>query len=334
MNSHHILVIGAGPLGSVLAARLFQGGSRVAILARGERVQQIREQGIILHDVVTNHTSTDRVPVVTAFSAGDRYDLVIIVMRRNHSLALLPTLAANPHVPAFLFLGNNAAGPDACIQALGAERVLVGFPNSAGYREGAVIHCIAGQENDPAAIPFGEAVGGITERTRHVAAVLASAPGFTAEIHTDMDAWLKCHVALLFPTLARALRVSGRSRLQLLQTRDGLLLYIRSLRECLLVLRRLGHPILPKRFRAIQWLPEPVLLLIIRRLLSHELMETALDKHAAAAQDEIDHLQQEFQLLVERSCVPTPALDRLIQMTENRETLPQGSRSLGIRIFR
>jgi 2-dehydropantoate 2-reductase len=332
MEKKKVLVIGAGPLGSVLAARLFQGGQDVAILARGERLNQIREHGIVLHDVVSGETSTDKVPVVTAFNPEDHYDLVLIVMRKNHQLALLPTLALNKNVTAFLFLGNNAAGPEELTQALGTSRVLIGFPNAAGYREGNVIHCIAGQINDTAAIPFGEADGSIKPRTRQVAEILASAPGYTAEIHRYMDAWLKSHVALLFPTMARAIKVCG-DRKQLLQTRDGMILYIRSLRECFKVLKNLGYPILPKKFRCLSWLPEPLLLLIFKKLLSNELMETALDRHADAAQSEIEHLQLEFQDLVDKSGVPTPTMDQMKQMIEQGEKLPIGSRSKPVRIL-
>ncbi|MBN1265677.1 MAG: ketopantoate reductase family protein [Anaerolineales bacterium] len=333
MEKKRILVIGAGPLGSVLAARLYQGGQNVSILARGERLKQIQEFGIILHDVVTDETSTDPVPVVEMFTPEDQYDLVVIVMRKNHALALLPTLEKNQHVKSFLFLGNNAAGPEELTTQLGTERVLIGFPNAAGYLEGNVIHCIAGQENDTAAIPFGESDGTVKPRTHMVAGILASAPGYTAEIYTNMDAWLRTHVALLFPTLSRAITVCGHSRLRLLQTRDGLLLYIRSLRECLSVLKALGYPILPKKFRYISWLPEPLLLWIFKKIFSNELMETAMDRHADAAESEILHLQQEFQRLVDQSGIAAPTLDRLIQMIEHGETLPVGSRSIPLRLF-
>ena len=42
-----ILVYGAGPLGGLFAARLQQGGNDVSILARGQRLVQVREHGIL-----------------------------------------------------------------------------------------------------------------------------------------------------------------------------------------------------------------------------------------------------------------------------------------------
>ena len=46
-----ILVYGAGPLGSLFAARLQEGENDVSILAWGQRLTDLREHGIVLHDV-------------------------------------------------------------------------------------------------------------------------------------------------------------------------------------------------------------------------------------------------------------------------------------------
>ena len=45
-----ILVIGAGVLGSLYAARLQAAGHDVSIMARGERLEQIRARGILLQE--------------------------------------------------------------------------------------------------------------------------------------------------------------------------------------------------------------------------------------------------------------------------------------------
>jgi hypothetical protein len=72
--------------------------------------------------------------------------LVLVIMRKNHALQILPVLAANQHTPNVLFLMSNAAGPGAMVGALGEERVLNGFPGSAGYRGSHVVHCLTGTE--------------------------------------------------------------------------------------------------------------------------------------------------------------------------------------------
>ena len=201
-----ILFYGAGVLGSLYAARLQEAGQEVSILARGQRLADIREHGIVLEDGDTGQRTTTRVNVVEQLTPDDAYDLVLVIMRKNHALEILPVLSANKHTPNVLFLMNNAAGPDQLVDALGADRVLIGFPMSAGYFEGHVVHTLAGTEDGEIAVLFGEVDGSVTERTREVAGTLETAAGYTAEIRTDMDAWLKCHVALLMPSLAPAMR--------------------------------------------------------------------------------------------------------------------------------
>ncbi|MFN2220387.1 MAG: ketopantoate reductase family protein [Anaerolineae bacterium] len=307
-----ILVYGAGPLGSLFAARLQQGGNDVSILARGKRLAELREHGIVVVDVLTKMQAITKVNVVEALAPDDAYDLVLVIMRKNHTLQILPTLAANRHTPNILFLMNNAAGPGALVEALGNERVLIGFPGSAGYHEGHAVHCLTGTEGDEAPVLLGEIDGRIAERTREVARILDTAPGLKAEIHSDMDAWLKYHVALLFPSLAPALYAAGVDNYRLARTRDLVVQAIRAIREGFQVLRSLGLPVTPTKFKAIEWLPEPIVVLLAQRLLSNPLMETALVRHAEAARSEVLHLIDEFMALARTTSVPTPTIDRLL----------------------
>jgi 2-dehydropantoate 2-reductase len=252
-----VLVCGAGPLGSLFAARLQQGGNHVSILARGPRLAELREHGVVVVDVLTEERTVTRVDVVERLAPDDAYDLVLVIMRKNHALQILPALAANRHTPNVLFLMNNAAGPGELVDALGQERVLIGFPGSAGYREGYAVHCLTGTEDDVADVPFGEVDGRITARTREVARILASAPGLGAEIRTDMDAWLKFHVALLFPSLAPALYAAGVDNYRLARTRDLVVLAVRAVREGFRVLRARGLPVTPSELKVISGCPNP-----------------------------------------------------------------------------
>jgi 2-dehydropantoate 2-reductase len=327
-----ILVYGAGPLGSLFAARLQEGGNDVSILARGQRLADLREHGIVLVDVQTRQRTVTRVDVVEALASDDGYDLVLVIMRKNHALEILPVLAANQRTPNVLFLMNNAAGPGELVQALGRERVLIGFPNAAGYREGHAVHCLSGTEDDPAFVPFGEVDGRITPRTQQVARILESAPGFGAEVRTDMDTWLKYHVALLMPSLAPALYAARTDNYRLARTRDLVVLTVRAIREGFRVLRALGLPVTPSKYRLVEWVPEPVLVLMLQRLLVHEMMEVAMVKHANAARDEVQHLADEFLALARATPVPTPAIDHLYpHLDADTPLVPEGSAGIPLR---
>jgi len=101
------LVCGAGPLGSCYAARLHEAGAEVALLARGPRLDDLHNHGVVIEDVGSDQRETYVVPFVEELNPEDRYDLVLVVMRNDHSAAILPTLVRNRHVSTFLFVQNT-----------------------------------------------------------------------------------------------------------------------------------------------------------------------------------------------------------------------------------
>jgi 2-dehydropantoate 2-reductase len=323
----NVLVYGAGPLGSLFAARLKDGGHQVSLLARGQRLADLREHGIVLVDTQTGQQTVSRVEIVEKLAPEQAYDLVLVIMRKNRVREILPVLAANRRTPNILFLMNNAAGPGELVEAIGHERVLTGFPMAAGYRRGHVVHYLIGaRAGRKARIPFGEVDGQVTPRAVDVGRVLASMPGFEAGLRSDMDAWLKSHVALLMPSLAPAMRAAGRDNVRMARTRDLVVLTVRAIREGFQVLRALGFPIVPGSVRQFGWIPEPVLVWGLQRRLVDPRVRVAMLEHAEAAQDEVKHLADEFRVLARQTSVPTPAMDRLSAYFDPATPpLPRGS---------
>jgi 2-dehydropantoate 2-reductase len=305
------LIIGAGPLGSLFAARLHQAGHDVSILARGPRLAELRQHGIVLEEFHTGRQEVASVRVVEALMPDDAYDLVLVIMRKNHVAGVLPVLAANRNTPNVLFLGNNCAGPDELVEALGPERVLIGFPNSAGDRQGHAVRYVGWESEEKAVIPIGEPDGSIGDRTGQVAAILSTMPGYDVEIRTDMDAWLKTHVALLMPSIAPAFYACGLDRRRVARTRDAVVLAVRAVREAFAVLRALGVPVVPARIPRLVSLPEPILVPLLRRIVTRDELEVAMIGHLRAAPDEMKHLAGEFLALARVTTVPTPAIDCL-----------------------
>jgi 2-dehydropantoate 2-reductase len=322
-----ILVYGAGPLGSLFAARLQEGGHDVALLARGQRLADLREFGVVLVDTQTEKETVAHPRLVEQLAPEDAYDLVLVIMRKNRALEILPVLAANQHTPNVLFLMNNAAGPGELVEALEQERVMMGFPMAAGYRRGHVVYYLVGAKpGKNALIPIGEVDGRITPRLQQVGRVLASMTGFDVDLRTDMDAWLKTHVALLMPSLAPAMRAAGRDNVRMAHTRDAIVLAIRAIREGYRVLRALGYPIVPESTRIFERLPEPILVWGFQKRLVDPRIRVAMLEHSEAAQDEIKHLADEFIALKRRTSVTTPAIDRLyVYFDPAARPMPEGS---------
>lgn len=325
-----ILIFGAGPLGSLFAARLHDAGHEVVLLARGQRLADLRQHGIVLVDTQTNRQTTTHPQLVEQLDPQAAYELVLVIMRKNRALDILPTLAANQHTPNILFLMNNAAGPKELVEALGAKRVLMGFPMAAGYRQGHTVHYMIGAKpGKPVMIPIGEVNGQITPRLQEVGHILASMEDFDVELRSDMDAWLKTHVALLMPSLAPAMSAAGHDNVRMAHTRDAIVLAIRAAREGFRVLRALGYPIVPESIHTLERTPEPLLVWILQKRLADPRMRVAMLEHGKAAQDEIKHLADEFITLTKQTAIPTPYIDRLYSYFDPATPpLPEGSAQL------
>jgi hypothetical protein len=113
------------------------------------------------------------------------------------------------------------------------------------------------------------------------------------------------------------------------RTRDAVVLAVRAMREGFRVLQALGYPVTPARFRYFMWLPEPILVPLVQRLLADERMKIALEGHAEAARDEIEHLTEEFLALAEQSSVPIPTIRRLTRYFDpDAPLMADGSRRL------
>jgi len=135
IDNARILVIGAGVNGSVCAARLFERGVDVTLLARGRRLGEIKSNGIVIENAFNQKRRVARVRVISELAHGDAYDYILVVVRRTQVAQLLPTLAANAS-PNVVFMSNNLDGPAEIVAALGPERPMLGFVFAGGKRDG------------------------------------------------------------------------------------------------------------------------------------------------------------------------------------------------------
>lgn len=322
-----ILVYGAGVIGSVFAAKLQMAPcTEVTILARGERLEQIDQYGIVLEEMSSGEREITRVNLTDRLEANDAYDWVIVTVRKNQIESVLPPLAANLHTPNIVFLVNNAAGAEEIVRVLGPDRVVLGFPGAGGTLEGHVIkYRVLPFQSQPTTL--GELNGKASKRLRRLLPILWQA-SIPATISHNIDAWLKTHVAIVSP-IANALYAAGGDNYRLAHTRDAVVLMVRAIREGFAVLRALDIPIEPPKYRILLGLPEPLLVAIMQRRLATPGADLVLARHARHARDEMQALADEFLVLAGRTSVPTPALDMLDEFIDPASTpLPEGAHAL------
>jgi len=308
-----ILVYGAGVIGSFNAARLTDAGHDVTLLARGRRLVELREHGVVLENARTGRRTTTRVPVVERLEPGDAYELVLVAMGCHEVPAILPALAANRQTPNVLFLGNNAAGPDACVEALGPERVLIGQANLGGERRGHVIRYLWVRWLP---LEFDELHEGRTARTDAIDAAFRRA-GIVTHLTRDLDASLKTHAASLVP-IAGALYLAGGDVRRLARSRRTLRLWVRSTSEGFRALRAVGIPVTPSVLRLVDLIPASLLAFGMGRFLDTDLAVVGLGGHGNAAPDEMKALADDFRAILRASGLPSPASDRLYAAVDAR----------------
>ena len=142
-----------------------------------------------------------------------------------------------------------------------------------------------------------------------------------------MDAWLKTHVAEISPT-ANALYMAGVDVRRLARTRDALVLMLRAIREGYRVLSAHAIPITPKSHRIFQWLPEPLLLVLMRRMVESDTTSIKIG-HALGARSEMKTIADEFRSLASSTSILTPAMDRLHKYVDSSaEPLRDGCAAL------
>ena len=253
-----------------------------------------------------NTRTVTKVPVIDALRPDDGYDYILIVVRKNQVPDLLPVLAVNKS-SNLVFMVNNPEGPAKFMEALGAERVMLGFVFGAGKREGDIIRAISPKG---LATPFGELSGEKTARLRRLVAILRSA-GLNARAETRMNDWLAAHAALVAP-FAILLIKHGTDNYALAKSKEDLRALVEGMRETLAVLRALGHRIIPGSTNIIRIVPRFILVPLVRAFMSARIAEVGGAWHCSQAPDEMAELARELKSMVERSGLPVPTLRRIL----------------------
>lgn len=309
MENTRILVIGAGVNGSICAAGLYKAGFDVTVLARGKRYEELLGQGIVIEDPFKKRRTITKVPVIKSLDPEDRYEFILVIVRKNQVPELLPVLAQNRSAN-IVFMINNPSGPGVYIDALGKERVLLGFVFGGGKRDGSVIRAIGAEEALGETTPFGEIDGRITPRLTRLIEILRQA-GFRAKASTQISDYLATHAAFVAP-LAAALIRHGCDNYALARSRDDLRLLVEGMREVIPVLRSSGFAIVPSStgfFFGV--MPKFLLVTVLRLFLPTRLAEVGAAWHCTQAPDEMHQLGIELMAMVEKSGLPAPALRKL-----------------------
>lgn len=304
-----ILIYGAGVIGSIFACKLSQAGEDITVLARGARYDEIKTCGIVLEHPKTGINETAKVTTIETLHPDDIYDYILVTLQRTQVDTVLPFLAQNK-TPFIVFMANTALGYSAYRHAVGAQRLLCGFPAAGGERVNGTVRYFIG--HGLMRLFQTTTFGAYSqENSQHVLRLIdiVNRAGIPAVYSKDMDAWQKTHVALV-TSIANALYGHESNNYKLATSYSDILRMIQGIKEGLPVLKALNIPVTPSKLKYFM-LPAPLLAAVFKLFMNTQLAEITMAKHTSAARAEMPCLQHEFDELIMKSGVRTPNIDKL-----------------------
>lgn len=224
-----IAIIGAGAVGCFLAARLSAAGHDMLLIGRGEQVEAINRDGLLVREASGGER---RFGLRAATALEERPELALLTVKTQDAAtacaAIKPYMAGVPVVA----MQNGVRGDQLAADVLGRDNVL-----------GAVVICATSYlKPGEVSVQFdgwliaGEPFGPVRPRTRAVAAVLRGGLATYVSPHLMRTRWSK----LIYNLINGLSAATGLLQPELVRTEAGALLAVRTLQEGYRVARASG----------------------------------------------------------------------------------------------
>ena len=188
------LISGAGVIGSIYAFYLSRSGCEVAVLARGHRLEELRQMGLLYRNGKAIRKA--EVQILERLEPDDRYDYIFLAVRAGQLHQALEQLKDNVS-PAIVTMVNSLEDYSAWEDNCGKGRILPAFPGAGGsIRDGILDAGLTPRLIQPTT--FAEIDGSQTERIDILKRILVKA-GIPCQSVPDMYAWQICHLAMVVP---------------------------------------------------------------------------------------------------------------------------------------
>ena len=220
-----IAIVGAGRIGSAFAFRLSRAGHDLAVVARGARLEALRQAGAI----VSISGEQAPVQVLAALDVSTPYDLVLVTVLSHQVDSLMPVLRGSAG-KTVMFMFNTFETIDHWREVIGAERFAFGFPNMVSFLVDGKLRSVV------------DGPGMVTTLTSASWAALFKQAGFPTEVELDMNSFLRSHVAFAVPAMVAGI-LTWQSDTELTWAEASRL--TGALKEGLSLVQGLGHTLKP-----------------------------------------------------------------------------------------
>lgn len=236
-----MLVFGAGVIGSYLAHVLVEAGNHVTVLAREERADSLRKNGLVIEHHLQRRITRDTVEAVTDVK-GRSFDAAFVVMpchRLRQALPLLMELKTK----VLVLVGNNTAPGEMereLEKAEGIGKILFGFQVTGGRKEKDRFVC---ERFGGGWMDLGLLHGRTGPKLRKWMEKLFEGTSYKLNWQEDMEAYLICHPAAVLPIAYLAYICEGDLRSS---TKDQRRMMVDASHEAYEALKAEGIPICPE----------------------------------------------------------------------------------------
>lgn len=304
-----ILIYGAGVIGNIYAARLHEAGCDVTLLARNKRYEDLKQNGIIIKNILTGKQSKTHVPLTRELASTDFYDLIMVTVRLDQIDTVIPVLKANTFCPLVMFMFNNPVSVTQLASELSPKQIILGFPGVGGTIQDSRVEYIQIKQQKTT-------IGGLNGKTstpiKEIKERIESG-GFEVEVINHMEDWLKIHAVFIACVSAAISKEDGDS-VQLGKKKSSVRLMVKSIREGFTACKKLGMVIVPANLRIIfMVMPQWFSILYWQKAMQGKIGTLSIAPHANKAKEEMQLLAEKVLTIVHSSSYPTPALDELLK---------------------
>jgi 2-dehydropantoate 2-reductase len=290
-----LLIFGAGAIGSLYALRFIQSDMNVTVLARGNRLEELRRNGLQYGE--KGSIKTVQVNLIETLLNDDIYDFIFVTVRFDQMLSALTAIKNNKSKNIVTL--TNTVGYDEWIAIVG-NRLIPGFPGAGGNIVEGVLY--AQFVKKVQGMIFGEINGEKTERIVKLIQIFNIAE-LTYEIPENIKAFHLSHAAF---TASIKYFYTTDSMLDVKTAKSSAVLrkVASTLKQNVHLLEQAGIPVLDPKTRAAGKMPICLIMLLFWIMLSIRFTRSVLlGSHALAAREENMQMDKAFKEMAHTNIV-------------------------------
>lgn len=303
-----ILIFGAGVIGGIYGAKLFQNGFDVTLFARGNNFQQIKDNGLTLTNMLTGKKTKCSIPVIGEVNSSHKFDLIIVATRLEQLKESIPTIKGFYTSQNILFMVNNPEELGRIESYFPNKNIFLGFPGVGGTKTNNSIEFIQIKQQKTT-------IGNAETHNLHFLEQIKTIfikSGFSTVVEPKMKDWLIVHSIFISCASASIIKENGSSE-QLGNNKKSVIEMVKSIKEGFKACEEQDIAIVPKNINIIFLkMPEWFSVLYWQKAMKGNTGKLAIEPHAREATDEMKMLANQVLEIIHKSKIKTPRINKLL----------------------